>query len=371
MSAITVIQGVDETLRAITTNAVEHLNPVPGVTVGPLDRDSSELRLNWFLYRVSRNEVFQNLSPADPTGPRGNPPLALRLHYLLTSFPGALTTTGDEDAFAHVGLAAVMQALHVTPILSDSSPFVSSLAKPLAEPLRLTMGGLDLDAVTKLWTSVAKPIRLSVSYDVDLVVVDSPVTFRSGPPVQEIRQHVSSAPQLRLLQARPERFAATMPVALRVSGATPQTRYLLGQRPGDPDGGADGWPLTIGQPSLSTPVVQLDNVSLAPGLRPLFAVDERDGVPAASSPFMVGIVPLVTAAPPAAAGGTVALSAAHADPQVEAFLDNRPLPTDAVRYVSRSQVDIDLPGSTDPGSHAVSLRVNGFTGPPFPGLVVS
>ncbi len=328
MSAITVIQGVDETLRAITTNAVEHLNPVPGVTVGPLDRDSSELRLNWFLYRVSRNEAFQNLTPADPTGPRGNPPLALRLHYLLTSFPGALTATGDEDAFAHVGLAAVMQALHVTPILSDASPFVSSLAKPLAEPLRLTMGGLDLDAVTKLWTSVAKPIRLSVSYDVDLVVVDSPVTFRSGPPVQEIRHHVSSAPQLRLLQARPERFDAT-------------------------------------------PVVQLDNVSLAPGMRPLFAVGERDGVPAASSPVMVGIVPLVTAAPRTAAGGTVALSTAHADPQVEAFLDNRPLPTDAVRYVSRSQVDIDLPGSTGPGRHAVSLRVNGFTGPPFPGLVVS
>jgi hypothetical protein len=184
MAGITAIQGVDDTLKKLTTDAVASLSPKPEVTVGPLDRDSDELRLNWFLYRIGPNAAYRNMEPP-ATGWRtayGRPPLALTLHYLLTAFPSSATNGGDQEQFAHAALAAAMQALHGNAIVGESDPKLSPLAKPLVEPLRITPDSLDLEALSKLWTATTQPLRLSIGYEVSLVVVDAARCTSRGRP---------------------------------------------------------------------------------------------------------------------------------------------------------------------------------------------
>src|SRR5687767_12713675 len=131
MSTVTAIQGVDDTLKKLVTDAVATLVPKPNVTVGALDRDSTDLRLNWFLYRVSPNPAYRNMeSPSTGwTTVRGRPPLALQLSYLLTAFPAPTTAAGDQEQIAHVGLGAAMRALHENAIVTETDPVLSPLAK--------------------------------------------------------------------------------------------------------------------------------------------------------------------------------------------------------------------------------------------------
>ena len=127
MSTVTAIQGVDEILYALSSAAVSGLSPKPDITVGPLDVEEPALRLNWFLYRVSPDPTYRNMEPPN-TGwrtARGNPPLALRLSYLLSAFPAAKTVGGDQEQFAHVGLAAVMQAVYENAVVGDGSPVLT------------------------------------------------------------------------------------------------------------------------------------------------------------------------------------------------------------------------------------------------------
>ena len=141
MSTVKAIQGVDDTLKKLVADAVVALAPKPAVTIGALDRDSDELRLNWFLYRVSPNAAYRNMEPPQ-TGwktSRGRPPLALQLSYLLTAFPAAATNGGDQEQFAHAGLGAAMRALHENAIVTDADPALSPLARPLVEPLRICL----------------------------------------------------------------------------------------------------------------------------------------------------------------------------------------------------------------------------------------
>src|SRR5215831_15558671 len=144
MGTVTAIQGVDDTLKKLATDAVTALAPKPAITVGPLDRDDDELRLNWFLYRVGPNPSYRNMEPP-ATGwktSRGRPPLALQLSYLLTAFPASTTNGGDQEQFAHAGLAAAMRALHENGVVTEADPSLSPLAKPLVEPLRITLDAL-------------------------------------------------------------------------------------------------------------------------------------------------------------------------------------------------------------------------------------
>jgi hypothetical protein len=108
-------------------------------------------------------------------------PLALQLQYLLTAFSATTTNGGDQEQFAHAALAAAMQALHANGVVGDSNPSLSPLAKPLVEPLRITLDSLDLESISKLWTATTQPLRLSVGYDVSLVVVDA-LDEHGGPP---------------------------------------------------------------------------------------------------------------------------------------------------------------------------------------------
>ena len=198
-----VISGVDTVLRVLTTEALKGLTTPVGVTVGPLDRPVSEPRLNWFLYAVAPAPAFANMEPPQTgwTTRRGRPPLALSLHYLLSADAGELTETGTEDDIVHAALSALMAALHDNGIFGLASPVASGPPRTVAdvtdaldglvEPLRITIEAVPLETITALWNTGSHALRLSVGYEVSLVIVPAQTLYVAGPPVQVRRVAVS------------------------------------------------------------------------------------------------------------------------------------------------------------------------------------
>jgi len=376
MSTVKAIQGVDDTLKKLVADAVVALAPKPAVTIGALDRDSDELRLNWFLYRVSPNAAYRNMEPPQ-TGwktSRGRPPLALQLSYLLTAFPAAATNGGDQEQFAHAGLGAAMRALHENAIVTDADPALSPLARPLVEPLRITLDVLDLEAITKLWTAASKPIRLSVGYEVSLVVVDStPPPADPGPPVKTRRVAVLPSLGPRLVSIEPMRLSGGVDETLRADGLTGGVAFVLTEEPGDPvnpAGAGKGWAMTIvpGSPPGSV-VLRLPRDDLAPGARRLDAFTTEEGLPAGRDTIGVTVVPVAVPAGPLPRNAPVVVPTRHSAPDVEVFVGGAQLAPAQVNPLSATQVRITLPAATPVGQSDIVLRANKVAGPPVPVVI--
>jgi hypothetical protein len=367
MSTVTAIQGVDAILYSLSSSAVAGLSHKPDITVGPLDVEEPALRLNWFLYRVSPDPTYRNMEPPN-TGwrtARGNPPLALRLSYLLSAFPAGKTAGSDQEQFAHVGLAAVMRAVYENSVIGDGSPLLTpalaTYVDPLVEPIRIVMEDLDLEAVTKIWTAASKPIRLSVGYGVSVVMIDPDKKYEAGPPVKTRR--IGLAPSLgpRLIAVNPARASFGEEIDVQVEGLTNGSVFALAHDPADPPG--PDWAMTVvpGAPTDHV-TLSLPDPHIAPGLRELQVVATENGLPFGHDSIGLTVVPALTGAPsPVPKNATVSLETAHAAPDVEVFVLGKRVTH--VTFVSPTQVDVVLPTSTPSGPADVLLRAGKVAGP--------
>jgi Pvc16 N-terminal domain len=369
MAGVTAIQGVDDTLKKLATDAVASLSPKPEVTVGPLDREGEELRLNWFLYRVGPNPAYRNMEPPG-TGwrtARGRPPLALTLQYLLTAFPASATNGGDQEQFAHAALAAAMRALHANAIVGETDPALSPLATPLVEPLRITLDTLDLESLSKLWTATTQPLRLSIGYEVSLVVVDSTADHVAGPPVRLRRVAVAPTRGPRLRSVEPPRISFGDDLLVSAEGLTTGGVFTLAREPGDPAGPAGGWEMTL-VPSPPPPPgavrLTLPRADLAPGARRLEVSATEAGLPIGRDSIGVTVVPVATGpSTPLAKGVPVDLDTAHAAEDVEVFVAGQRLAPASVSFVSATKLQITIPPATPGGPTEVVLRAGKVAGP--------
>jgi hypothetical protein len=361
------IQVADTVLKRLAEAGIVDaaVQPRPEVTIGPLDREAEGPRLNWYLYRISPHAGFRAMEHPR-TGTRtalGRPALALTLHYLLSVYPATLTSTGDQELVAHVTLAAAMRRLHESAIVGAGSPFLPASAA-LVEPLRITMQNLDLEAITKVWTAAAQPLRLSVGYEISLVVVEQQARHQPAPPVGSARALVSPL-GARLLGAVPPRIGGDLPTTVRVVGATPDTGFRLAPEAGDPAGApADGWPLTVVSQDAEGVRLRLPSHDLAPGVRRLDAVTTVEGLPAGRDSIGLTVVPtVVSVTGTATAGGSVTATTAHCGADTEVFVDGRPV---AASNVTATSVTFAVPADTSPGGHALALRSQRVAGPAFP-----
>jgi hypothetical protein len=376
MAGIRAIEGVDNTHLRITSAAVAPLSPLPLVTFGPLDRDDDVLRVNWFLYVIRPNAAYRNMEPprTGVTGARGHPPLSLELGYLLTAHPGTLTSAGQQAQFADRAIGAVMQALHDHPIIAEGSPLLAGEATPLVEPLRITMETLDVDTLSKLWTSAARPMRTAVGYRVSLTVIDSTLTYVPGPPVLQRRVGVGPSLGPRWVTLNPSRVAVGIDLDVDLAGASGQVEFAL-RREGDDPAGPDQWQVT------STPLaglgrhrLQIPRDDLVPGPRQVSVTGRVDGLPAGTDRAGVTIVPVITGvvppAQPVARANVARLSTAHAMPDVEVFYDGVRRPDSDVTFVSPTDVRFVVPTGVAPGNPSLMLRSASTAGPVFAGLAV-
>jgi hypothetical protein len=184
------------------------------VTVStPEDGTEAEAaRVNLFLYRTSENAALKNQMIPGQGHPSeyGQPPLSLVLHYLLTAYG----TTDDNglvnETRAHFLMGSAMRVLHDYPVITQqlmtihngpNSPASQILHDSLRgefEQVKITLDPVSLEDLSKVWTALTSPYRLSAAYTVSVVQLESRRLKTLASPVVTRRIHiaVSKRPQI-------------------------------------------------------------------------------------------------------------------------------------------------------------------------------
>jgi hypothetical protein len=145
--------------------------------------DTDKPRVNLFLYRVTESPFLKNqeVPGRGQPEPHGHPPLSLDLHYLVTAY-GTTEEAGaqfSDETVAQWLLGSAMSALHDYPVitadLKTSSGHTILDAGLLGEfeQVRLCLEPLTLEDLSKVWTALALPFRLSAAYTVGVVQIES------------------------------------------------------------------------------------------------------------------------------------------------------------------------------------------------------
>jgi len=185
MDSFAVINIVAEVLKNLLSSGLKaaFMNNIPGdfvVLQSPkeLATEASSC-LSLFLYQVVENAYVKN-QPMRPvlSGQLQYPPLALDCYYLLTPYVDEQTNVVDIFN-THRVLGRAMQVLYDNAILRG--PALMTILENLThqdfynliEEIRVILNPISLDDLTKLWNSLNTPLRLSVSYEVRIIMIES------------------------------------------------------------------------------------------------------------------------------------------------------------------------------------------------------
>jgi Pvc16 N-terminal domain len=204
MADTAMVMGVSRTLQTLLADRVE---PPPNVASVPVTISTPQAdpnaapaaeptRLNLFLYRITENEHLKNQeSPGrGQPGTYGHPPLCLNLHFLLTAYGSTDDNGFLNESRAHFVLGSAMRVLHdhaeltervVTVRAPSGEPVLDPALLEQPEPVRLTLESLSLDDLTKVWTALTLPYRLSAAYEVRVARIESRRPRRVTRPVGE------------------------------------------------------------------------------------------------------------------------------------------------------------------------------------------
>ena len=180
MADFEVIAAVSHTLQTFLTDALSTLVPAPAPIAQAHDLldtvPTNPAHLTIFLFEVGEDPSARNRprvrSVAPPDVTLRKPPMALLLRYLMTPFSGDQLTN-------HKILGRVLQVLYDEAIISGS--FLQGVLKDTDQALKITLSPLSLEERTRVWHSVQKPYRLSLSYEVRVVNLDSTVLDQITP----------------------------------------------------------------------------------------------------------------------------------------------------------------------------------------------
>jgi Pvc16 N-terminal domain/IPT/TIG domain len=170
MSASTAIGMASTSLRNLLVAEMQ-LRPEVDVTILAPDEPASDRRINLFLYRIAENPYLKN---QDFTVHAATPnqlvpaPLSLNLFYLLT--PYAPNDQVNGNAAAHQILGEAMRVFYENPVV-PAAHLDPGLAES-REYLQIAMHTLDPEELSRIWTTFAKPFRISVLYQISTVQLD-------------------------------------------------------------------------------------------------------------------------------------------------------------------------------------------------------
>lgn len=175
MSASTAIGLVSESLRNLLL-AEWNLSTVPNVTILAPDESGTEPRINLFLYKVMENPHLANQDwQASRTAPGQlvPPPLPLNLYYLMTPYAVNDGQTGNATAHMLLGEAMRIFAQHaIIPQGDEATPILAAGLHDAREQVKIMLNTLDLDELSRVWSTFSQPFRLSVLYEVSVVQID-------------------------------------------------------------------------------------------------------------------------------------------------------------------------------------------------------
>jgi hypothetical protein len=172
MSDFEVVAAVSETLVSVLTNAIAPLdNPPPIVELSDLQGNiaTTPARLTMFLFEAGEDPSARNRPRlrefSGGNTALTNPPMAIVLRYLVTAW-------GGDRITEHRLLGRTMQVMYDGALISGPDLQGTSL-RGSNETLKVTLSPLSLENLTRVFWSVQRPYRLSLSYEIRVVNLDS------------------------------------------------------------------------------------------------------------------------------------------------------------------------------------------------------
>ena len=191
MASTFIIRKVTEALLGILRNDLATITTSPATTIraGRPGLASDVLGVETpllYLYQVVESPFLKNVGPkAEPVSGNGilvrKDPLALELYYLI--IPGA-SDTGFLETYDILGAAMRSFHDHGAFTLGDWVPSDSLLPALTADEAKLQIhidfNRLETADLIRIWEAVHHPYRLSVSYIVRTLQIDSNLTTGGG-----------------------------------------------------------------------------------------------------------------------------------------------------------------------------------------------
>ena len=182
MSSVEIINHVNTALFNILRESLrESIGPDLNITFGsPADEDGSgdtAPRLYVFLYNIIEDAFSKNRPEEFRGGTRllsFKPPLSVNLYYMLTPYSASRSsTTADppDRVQAHTMIALAMRAFYNNGLISPKY-FPSNTALGQSQ-VRISSVQMNLEEITKIWSSFNKPFRLSLCYEVSILQIQS------------------------------------------------------------------------------------------------------------------------------------------------------------------------------------------------------
>jgi hypothetical protein len=191
MSNPLAIAAVTATLRNLLTAGVtaDPLLADTTVTMQPPDKarpnGTNANQINLFLYQTLPNAAWRNMNTPRQVnqGESGLPPLALSLFYMVTAYG----RDGDAQLpFSHHLLGRAMSVINDHAVLGADEIRNALPQNDLylqLERVRFTLQPLSVEEIFRLWSGFQTQYRLSVAYEVSVILIDSNREVRSPLPV--------------------------------------------------------------------------------------------------------------------------------------------------------------------------------------------
>ena len=228
MSNHLAIATVTACLRQLLYDAVSL--DVNGTDVTILAPDDAALktdapRLNLYLYQVSPSPAWANAdlpTRRQDSSVAQRPRLGLNLHYLISVHGKAAT----DDAQPHRVLGSALRALHEQPVLTRDAIRACAQGHALAgsdladqvDTVRLSPLCMTLDEVSKLWTMLQSPYRLSVAYTAGVVLIDGRLSPRPALPVAARHIVVDTLRRPEIVAVEPASLEHVVGAQLTING---------------------------------------------------------------------------------------------------------------------------------------------------------
>ena len=145
--------------------------------------DNNQQGLSLWLFRLERDPERLNAPPQRTSyNQLRQPPLPLRLHYLMT--PVVDPERNDSPQTEQIILGKVLQVFHDHPLLRGAD-LMDDFAGTSLE-LRVRLEALGLEEQSRVFDALNQSFQLAASYEVSVVPIDSALQPQQVTPVEEV-----------------------------------------------------------------------------------------------------------------------------------------------------------------------------------------
>ena len=164
LGEVNIIAEVTELL----TNLLSELQVTHDSPADLKNASGSFEKINLYLYQVLEHAFTKNQLPtALDDHSLAQPPLTLRLYYLLTPY-------ASDPLSAHKVLGHAMRAFYDNGIVAEEQ--LSEGLRLATDKLSIVLLSARLEDLTRVWNALQTPYRLSVCYEVRVVPIESTLT---------------------------------------------------------------------------------------------------------------------------------------------------------------------------------------------------